>query len=171
MRLAVTAALEHYTATSAEITHQRRSSRTDRRHRSAAYSALARHWKNAEHKAVAFRCLRDGRWKRTHQGLGMRIPASSCSASWSSRPPALAGDRSCLQPGALAGSLEPSVITAIQPSSNCALASYTRAGFHPDDWDSRNSNAGPRNSSTPMVAQKCVVASSSTRARHSSKSA
>ena len=65
-----------------------------------------------EHKAVAFDVSRDGRWKRTHQGLGMRIaslPLFSELVIQTTR--SLAGDRAAYNLVRVAAAFEPSGIT------------------------------------------------------------
>lgn len=138
MRLAVTAALEHYTATFAEIILTSDEAQELIGDTEVRPILLWHALEESEHKAVAFDVFQTvGGTERTRV-WGMRIATVILVTELvmqTSR--SLAGDRAAYNPARLLRSLRAFRRSPLfSPDAIRRFRSYTGAGFHPDDWDS-----------------------------------
>ena len=138
MRLAVTAALEHYTATFAEIILT-----SDEAQELIGYTEvrpilLWHALEECEHKAVAFDVYETVGGSERTRVWGMRIASLLLFTELVIQTTrSLAGDRAAYNPVRLLRSLRAFRHNPL--FSRAAIErfrSYTHAGFHPDDWDS-----------------------------------
>ncbi|ETZ27091.1 putative metal-dependent hydrolase family protein [Mycobacterium sp. MAC_080597_8934] len=138
MRLAVTAALEHYTATFAEIILTSDEAQELIGDTEVRPILLWHALEESEHKAVAFDVFETvGGTERTRV-WGMRIATVILFTELVIQTTrSLAGDRAAYNPLRLLRSLRAFRRSPLfSPDAVQRFRSYTRAGFHPDDWDS-----------------------------------
>jgi len=138
MRLAVTAALEHYTATFAEIILT-----SDEAQELIGYTEvrpilLWHALEECEHKAVAFDVYETVGGSERTRVWGMRIASLLLFTELVIQTTrSLAGDRAAYNPVRLLRSLRAFRHNPLFSSAAIErFRSYTRGGFHPDDWDS-----------------------------------
>lgn len=138
MRLAVTAALEHYTATFAEVILTSDEAQDLIGDTEVRPILLWHAFEECEHKAVAFDVYQSIGGSERTRVWGMRLATVILFGEIVVQTiRSLAGDRAAYKPSRLLTSLR-----AFRRSplfSRAAIErfrSYTRTGFHPDDWDS-----------------------------------
>lgn len=138
MALAGTAALEHYTATLAELLLTD-DQMLDLLGRSDVRQILLWHaFEECEHKAVAFDVYQAvGGTERTRL-RAMRIATVIFLAEMVIQTVrSMARDRASYNPRRLLASLNDfRKSPLLSAATRCRIAAYTRPGFHPDDWDS-----------------------------------
>ncbi len=138
MRLAVTAAFEHYTATLAEIILTSDDVQKLIGHTEVRPILLWHAFEESEHKAVAFDVHRTiGGTERTRV-RAMRIASLIFFTEVILQTArSLAGDRAAYNPLRLVRSLNSLRRSPLfSRDARERFRSYTRPGFHPDDWDS-----------------------------------
>jgi len=138
MRLAVTAALEHYTATFAEIILTSDEAQKLIGDTEVRPILLWHAFEESEHKAVAFDVFRTIGGSERTRVWGMRIATIILFSELGIQTfRSLAGDRAAYNPRRLLTSLRAFRHSPLFSSGAIdRFRSYTRAGFHPDDWDS-----------------------------------
>ena len=138
MRLAVTAALEHYTATFAEIILTSDEAQELIGDTEVRPILLWHALEECEHKAVAFDVFHAIGGSERTRVWGMRIATVLLFAELVIQTTrSLAGDRAAYNPVRLIRSLRAFRHNPLfSPAAIQRFRSYTRAGFHPDDWDS-----------------------------------
>lgn len=138
MRLAVTAALEHYTATLAEIILTSDEAQKLIGDTEVRPILLWHAFEESEHKAVAFDVLRTiGATERTRV-WGMRVASLLLFTELIAQTlRSMAADRAAYHPRRMTASLKAFRRSPMfSPEAVHRFRSYTRPGFHPDDWDS-----------------------------------
>ncbi|OBF88062.1 metal-dependent hydrolase [Mycobacterium sp. 852002-51163_SCH5372311] len=138
MRLAVTAAFEHYTATLAEIILTSEDAQKLIGDTEVRPILLWHAFEESEHKAVAFDVFRAvGGTERTRV-RAMRIASLIFFTEVIIQTAgSLAGDRAAYNPLRLLGSLGNLRRSPLfSRGARQRFMSYNRPGFHPDDWDS-----------------------------------
>lgn len=138
MRLAVTAALEHYTATFAEIILTSDEAQELIGDTEVRPILLWHAFEESEHKAVAFDVFQTICGSGRTRVWGMRIATIILFTELGIQTiRSLAGDRAAYNPRRLLTSLRAFRRSPLFSSGAIdRFRSYTRAGFHPDDWDS-----------------------------------
>ncbi|MDY6871752.1 MAG: metal-dependent hydrolase [Actinomycetota bacterium] len=138
MRLAVTAALEHYTATFAEIILTNDEVQELIGDTEVRPILLWHALEESEHKAVAYDVFKTVGGSERTRVWGMRIATVLLFAELVVQTTrSLAGDRAAYNPRRLLRSLRAFRHSPLFSSAAIErFRSYTRAGFHPDDWDS-----------------------------------
>ncbi len=136
-RLAVTAALEHYTATLAEVLLEEPEAQRLLGETEVRALLLWHALEESEHKAVAFdvyRAVGGPEWRRIWM---MRVTTLVFLAEVIGHTAlSLLRDRATYHPPTLGRSLASLGRSPfLQPSVWRRLRSYNRRGFHPDDWD------------------------------------
>ncbi|GAB3219951.1 metal-dependent hydrolase [Mycolicibacterium hippocampi] len=138
MNLAVTAALEHYTATFAEIILTSEEAQALIGDTEVRPILLWHAVEESEHKAVAYDVFQAIGGSERTRVRGMRFATALLFAElFIQTTRSLAGDRASYNPVRLVRSLRAFRHNPL--FSRAAIErfrSYTRAGFHPDDWDS-----------------------------------
>jgi predicted metal-dependent hydrolase len=138
MRLAVTAALEHYTATFAEIILTSDEAQELIGDTEVRPILLWHALEECEHKAVAFDVYETVGGSERTRVWGMRIASLLLFSELVIQTTrSLAGDRAAYNPVRLLRSLRAFRHNPLFSSAAIErFRSYTRGGFHPDDWDS-----------------------------------
>ncbi|ULE32164.1 metal-dependent hydrolase [Mycobacterium sp. IDR2000157661] len=138
MRLAVTAALEHFTATFAEIILTSDEAQELIGDTEVRPLLLWHALEESEHKAVAFDVFQTVGGSERTRVWGMRIATVILFSELVIQTTrSLAGDRATYNPRRLLRSLRAFRRSPLfSPAAIERFRSYTRAGFHPDDWDS-----------------------------------
>lgn len=138
MRLAVTAALEHYTATLAEIILTSDEAQKLIGDTEVRPILLWHAFEESEHKAVAFDVLRTIGGTERIRIWGMRIASLVLFTELIVQTArSIAADRAAYNPIRMMASLKAFRRSPMLSSEAVQrFRSYTRAGFHPDDWDS-----------------------------------
>ncbi|CQD11334.1 MULTISPECIES: metal-dependent hydrolase [Mycobacterium] len=138
LRLAVTAALEHYTATLAEIILTSDEAQKLIGDTEVRPILLWHAFEESEHKAVAFDVLRTiGATERTRV-WGMRVASLILFTELIAQTlRSMATDRAAYHPRRMRASLRAFRRSPMfSPEAVQRFRSYTCPGFHPDDWDS-----------------------------------
>ena len=138
MRLAVTAALEHYTATFAEVILTSDEAQELIGDTEVRPILLWHALEECEHKAVAFDVYETVGGSERTRVWGMRIASLLLFSELVIQTTrSLAGDRAAYNPVRLLRSLRAFRHNPLFSSAAIErFRSYTRGGFHPDDWDS-----------------------------------
>ncbi len=138
MRLSVTAALEHYTATFAEIILTSDEAQKLIGDTEVRPILLWHALEESEHKAVAFDVFQTIGGSERTRVWGMRLATTILFGELVIQMiRSLAGDRAAYNPKRLLPSLWAFRRTPLFSAAAIErFRSYTRTGFHPDDWDS-----------------------------------
>lgn len=138
MRLSVTAALEHYTATFAEIILTSDEAQGLIGHTEVRPILLWHAFEECEHKAVAFDVYTAIGGSERTRVWGMRLATVILFAELVVQTiRSLVGDPAAYNPRRILTSLRAFRRSPLFRSAAIErFRSYTRAGFHPDDWDS-----------------------------------
>lgn len=138
MRLAVTAAFEHYTATLAEIILTSEDAQKLIGDTEVRPILLWHAFEESEHKAVAFDVFRAIRGTERTRIRAMRIASLIFFTEVIIQTAlSLAGDRAVYNPLRLVRSLDNLRRSPLfSRDARRRFRSYNRPGFHPDDWDS-----------------------------------
>ena len=138
MRLSLTSALEHYTATLAEIILTSESARQLIGNGEVRSILLWHAFEESEHKAVAFDVYQTIGGTEQMRIRGMRIASVILFAElFAHTALSMAADRASYNPIRLLRSLYRFSRSPIFTSDALRrFRSYTQRGFHPDDWDS-----------------------------------
>ncbi|ORV42522.1 metal-dependent hydrolase [Mycolicibacterium doricum] len=138
MNLAVTAALEHYTATFAEIILTSEEAQALIGDTEVRPILLWHAVEESEHKAVAFDVFQAIGGSERTRVRGMRFATVLLFLELVLQTTrSMAGDRAAYNPVRLVRSLRAFRHNPLfSPAAIQRFRSYTRPGFHPDDWDS-----------------------------------
>lgn len=138
MRLSVTAALEHYTATFAEIILTSDEAQELIGKTEVRPILLWHAFEECEHKAVAFDVYTAVGGSERTRVWGMRLATLLLFAELAAQTTrSLMGDRAAYNPRRVFTSLRAFGRSPLFSASAIErFRSYTRVGFHPDDWDS-----------------------------------